>query len=170
MLNIINDILIISTGGTFNKRYNELTGELDIFNSIDSLNKFFEKSFKSTFSIKTIIDKDSLFINNYDRSEIVELIKKSNNFNKIIIIHGTDTMDETASFLNQHINDKKIVLTGSMCPFSISESESISNISMAIGFLNNSSLKNDIYISMHGLVDTFNCIIKDRKNGIFIKK
>ncbi|MCF6174009.1 MAG: asparaginase domain-containing protein, partial [Campylobacteraceae bacterium] len=88
---------------------------------------------------------------------------------KILVIHGTDTMDKTALFLEKNFNDKCIILTGSMVPFSISVTEATANISTAIGYLL-SCQRSEVYIAMHGLVDIHNKIFKNREIGVFQKK
>ncbi|MFK5882703.1 MAG: asparaginase domain-containing protein [Sulfurospirillum sp.] len=88
---------------------------------------------------------------------------------KILIIHGTDTMDKTAEFLEDKIKDKCIVLTGAMVPFSIDFVEATANISTAIGYMLNCE-KNGIYICMHGIVDIHNRVFKNREIGVFQKR
>jgi L-asparaginase len=171
-LNNNTDILIISTGGTFNKKYNKKTGNLDMNNKLNDISNLLTKSFKTTFNIKTIINKDSLNIDDTDRTLLLETIKKSKE-DKIIIIHGTDTMELSCNYISKHYstinNSKKIIFTGSMTPYSISKGESIANIAMAIGFLNNPYVKDNIFISMHGFVDLYSNITKDKTIGVFIK-
>ena len=59
-----NTILILNTGGTFNKIYNPIKGELEILSNNNLLNKIIENSFKNNLDIKVegIIYKDSLDI------------------------------------------------------------------------------------------------------------
>ena len=140
---IKSKITVINTGGTFNKRYNPITGELEV-------------------------PKDSLEMSDVDRELIVKTIKNSKNQN-IIIVHGTDTMDLTAKYLDEKIKDKTIILTGAMLPISINKVEATLNFSSAIGFLN-SDIKNDIYISMHGSVKNYKNLIKNRELGKFLEK
>ena len=144
---IKSKITVINTGGTFNKRYNPLSGELDVLN---------------------IISKDSLEMSDVDRELIVKTIKNCKNQN-IIIVHGTDTMDLTAKYLDEKIKDKTIILTGAMLPISINKIEATLNFSQAIGFLN-SNVKNGIYISMHGSVKNYKNLIKNRELGKFLEK
>jgi len=163
----MQEILIINTGGTFNKRYNPLKGQLQVpidGIAVENILKYF---YNLKYKIINIIHKDSLDIQDRDRQELVDTILKSPQ-HKILIIHGTDTMDKTAAFLDENIKDKCIVLTGAMVPFSIDTVEATSNISTAIGYLMQCS-KNAIYISMHGLVDIHNKIFKNREIGVFQK-
>ncbi|MBL0686776.1 MAG: asparaginase [Sulfurospirillum sp.] len=158
-------MLIINTGGTFNKKYNSLKGELEVSKDLQSLEKILKYFYNLEYKIKNIIHKDSLDIKLNDRKKIVEIIKNVSD-NKILIIHGTDTMNETAKFIAQHVDNKTILLTGAMIPFSIDNIEANANFSMSIGYLL-SSCQNGIYISMHGLIDIHNRVFKNREIGIF---
>lgn len=161
----MNTILLISTGGTFNKIYNPLTGNLDIDKNSNSVKTILKNTKIQNYHLKTIINKDSLDITKKDRKKLLKIIKKSK-YNKIIVIHGTDTMDKTAYFLDKYIKDKTIILTGSMIPFSINPIEATANLSFACGFMQQNN-KKDIYISMHGYIKNFKKLIKNKQKGIF---
>ncbi len=161
-------ITIINTGGTFNKKYNAIKGELEVQSNHNSLNKIIDICHNIDFEVLDIISKDSLDINNSDRKLIVETIKNCKNKN-IIIIHGTDTIDLTAQYIQNNSLSKNIILTASMIPMSIDENEATVNFSLALGFLN-SNFKEGVYLAMHGLVLLHNKLIKDRKLGKFIIK
>ena len=161
----MKDIFIINTGGTFNKRYNPLEGELEVPKDSIALEYILKYFYNLQYEIKNIIHKDSLDMQTSDRQEMVELIKNSSS-EKILIIHGTDTMDKTAEFLEKYINDKTILLTGAMVPCSIDSVEANANLSMALGYLLNCT-KNGIFIAMHGLVDEHKNVYKNRDIGVF---
>ncbi|MCK5294553.1 MAG: asparaginase [Arcobacteraceae bacterium] len=162
-----NKILIINTGGTFNKQYNLLNGKLEINKNnliIENiLNNIYYTNIKP--KIQGMIYKDSLDILEQDRKELVKVIKKSK-YKNIVIVHGTDTMDKTAIYLNKKIKNKKIVLVGAMQPFELEPIESTASLMMAIGFLN-TDVKNNIYISMSGIIAKHNKIKKNYKKGLF---
>ena len=157
-------ILIINTGGTFNKIYNPISGNLEI----DSSGKAIEtiaKSWLIDFKIINIIGKDSLDMIDSDREEIYRTIEESG-FHKIIIVHGTDTIDKTAKYLDELNLDKQIILTGAMVPFSINPIEATANLSSAYGYL--LILKeNRVYIAMNGKIDLCKRVIKNRGKGYF---
>lgn len=159
-------ITILNTGGTFNKRYNPLNGELEVASDDLALQDIIKYCYNIEFEIQNIISKDSLDMNDDDRKIIVEYIKNSNNEN-IIVIHGTDTMDLTALYLDENIKNKNIVLVGSMLPFSIEKVEATLNIAQAIGFLN-ARISNGVYISMHGSVKNYKNIYKNKEKGKFL--
>lgn len=161
-------ITVLNTGGTFNKRYNPLTGNLDVPNDNIALDKIIKSCPNISFDIKNIISKDSLDFTQEDRDFILENIKNSTS-DKIIIIHGTDTVDLTAKFIDGKIENKQIIFTGAMVPMSIDEVEATMNFSQAIGFLN-APIENGIYLSMHGSVIEHSKLKKDRSVGQFLLK
>ena len=161
-------ITVLNTGGTFNKRYNPITGQLEVPSDNIALDKIIKSCFNVEFDIKNIVSKDSLEFTDTDRETILENILNSTS-NKIIIIHGTDTVDLTAKFIEDKIQGKKIVFTGAMVPMSIDEVEATMNFSQAIGFLN-APIENGIYLSMHGSVIEHSKLKKDRSVGQFLLK
>jgi L-asparaginase len=161
-------VLILNTGGTFNKRYNPLKGELEVPSDNIALNSILNSCFNVDYEVKNIISKDSLDIDAYDRELIVQNIENSN-FDNIIIIHGTDTVDITASYLEQKITNKKIVLTGAMVPMSIEKVEATMNFSLALGFLS-ADVHDGIYLAMHGIVLEASKLIKNREEGKFLSQ
>ena len=165
---IKSKITVINTGGTFNKRYNPISGELEVPKDSLALDEIISYCYNIDFDVLNIISKDSLDMNDYDRELIVRTIKNCKNQN-IIIVHGTDTMDLTAKYLDEKIKDKTIVLTGAMLPISINKVEATLNFASAIGFLN-ANIKNGIYISMHGSVKNYKKLIKNREIGQFLEK
>ena len=159
-------VTIINTGGTFNKRYNPLKGELEVPTDNIALDKILSSCFNINYEVKNIISKDSLDINDRDRQVIVDCIKSSKNDN-FIIIHGTDTIDLSSKFIDNQVNDKNIIFTGAMVPMSINTVEATMNFSLALGFLN-ADIKNGIYIAMHGAVVEYSKLLKNRKEGKFL--
>ncbi len=161
-------ITVINTGGTFNKRYNPILGELEVPKDSLALDEIISYCYNIDFEVLNIISKDSLEMNDDDRELIVRTIKNCKNQN-IIIVHGTDTIDLTAKYLDEKVNDKTIILTGAMLPISINKVEATLNFSQAIGFFN-SNCENGIYISMHGSVKNYKKLIKNRELGKFLEK
>ena len=156
------NIAILTTGGTFDKIYFDANSEYSIGEPcISSI--LDEGNVTSEFSIKSILKKDSLDINQKER----ELIKKSViecEEEKIIIIHGTDTMVETAKFL-EGIKDKTIVLTGSMQPARFKKTDAIFNSGFA--FAAALSLENGVYIAMNGKIFNSSNVRKNIDLGRF---
>ncbi|MGB5794069.1 asparaginase domain-containing protein [Poseidonibacter sp.] len=161
-------LTVINTGGTFNKRYNPIKGQLEVPSDNIALDKILKSCHNVEIEVKNVVSKDSLDMNDDDRNIIVQSIKDSQSEN-IIIIHGTDTVDLTAAFIEENINDKKIVFTGAMVPMSIDEVEATMNFSLALGFLS-ADVQNGIYLAMHGIVVNHKNLLKDRKAGKFLLK
>lgn len=158
-------ILIISTGGTFNKVYNPINGELVIDEESKALEKIADK-WLCKFECINMIGKDSLEITNRDRLLLLATINNSE-YNDIIVTHGTDTLDLTAEYLADAEIDKRIVLTGSMVPYSIDPVEATANLASSFGYLQ--TLQDDgVYIAIHGLFGSYDKIIKDKIKGKFI--
>jgi len=159
-------ILIINTGGTFNKVYNPITGKLEIETTGEALQNI-EKSWLTKLDYINIIGKDSLEMNSEDREKIIKEIK-STKANNIIIIHGTDTIDKTAHSISKEYFNKLIVLTGAMVPYSINPIESALNLASAYGFIQASD-KSGVYISMNGIIKDYKRVVKNKEKGYFEK-
>jgi len=157
-------LLIINTGGTFNKVYNPVNGLLEVDTKGDALRSITSK-WGCDIEIIDIIGKDSLDISNHDRLELLATISQSD-FHHILIVHGTDTMDITAEYLNEGDLEKCIMLTGTMVPFSIDPVEATANLCSAYGYMS-AMHKEGIYISMNGVIDTYDKVKKDRSKGKF---
>ena len=162
---MMEKILILNTGGTFNKRYNPLKGELEVPKDSLALDGILRYCNNTSYELLNIIHKDSLEMTEEDRELIVKTIQSSS-CRKVLIVHGTDTMDVTATFLALHIKDKIITLTGAMVPFSIDTVEATCNFMMALGDVMRNEEKG-VYIAMHGIVAPHASIYKNREKGIF---
>ena len=157
-------MLILNSGGTFNKRYNKIEGTLDV--PYD--NKAIEQILKSTHGIYNqagVVYKDSLEMTFEDRKMIANIISESEE-KTFIIIHGTDTMHLTAEFLSEVFDDRVIIITGAMKPFEIDNIEATLNLGIAIGF-SHAKPQNDVYITMNGVLAPWNKIEKNRALGRF---
>ncbi|MDC0933198.1 asparaginase domain-containing protein [Arcobacteraceae bacterium] len=159
-------ITIINTGGTFNKRYNPLNGRLEVPVDNIALDKIMSSCHNIEFTVHNIISKDSLDMTDTDRQIITDTVVESKD-DKIIIIHGTDTVDLTSAFLKKQELNKKIVFTGAMVPMSINEVEATMNFSLSLGFLS-ADVKDGIYLAMHGVVVDASKLVKDRTKGQFL--
>lgn len=158
---------IINTGGTFNKRYDPIEGALTIDSTGDCIKKAMAHCYKNhTYTLHTIIQKDSLDFTDTDRDALFATIESCGD--NVLIIHGTDTMKKSCRHVAQKLGNisQKIVFTGSMYPCYMQNDEAVFNFSSALGALN--CLQNSgIFIAMHGLVLPFEAIEKDYVNGKF---
>ena len=161
-------IKIFSTGGTFDKEFNEITGEL--FFKKTQLYELLEMGrAKLDVKIETLMMVDSLKMSDNERQYIVDKCKKEKT-HKIIITHGTDTMVKTAELLAKQIKDKTIILTGAMIPIKFGSSDGLFNLGSAMSFIQ--VLEPGIYITMNGRYFNWNNVRKNKTQGIFerIKK
>lgn len=158
-------IQIFITGGTFDKDYNYITGEL--FFKDTHLPKMLNRG-RCTLDIdvKTLMMIDSLEMTEEDRAIIAHNCRRSKT-DQIIITHGTDKIVETAEFLAQSdIKDKTIVLTGAMIPYAFgTSSDGFFNLGSALAFVQ--SLPSGVYIAMNGRYFTSSNVRKNKKTGFF---
>ncbi len=162
-------LTIINTGGTFNKIYDPIKGDLTIPKDNIALHKALKYISKNhEFDITGVVYKDSLEMSNSDREIIYNHIKCAK-YNRVIVIHGTDTMDITAKYIDDRLKSdsikKSIVLTGAMVPLSIDPIDATSNLSFAIASIPHTD--KGVYISMHGLCLPYDKIVKNRLLGVF---
>ena len=161
----MNKIRIIMTGGTFDKHYDELTGALTFKDS--HLPEILNNS-RCTLPLELEINelKDSLEMDDEDRDKIVSSCRECRE-DRIIIIHGTDTMTITAEQLARETPEKTIVLTGAMIPYAIRNSDALINFGFALCAVQMS--EPGVYIAMNGQLFTAGRVVKDRGKGGFEK-
>ena len=158
-------IQLFITGGTIDKTYNELTGEL----GFDALHSHLPKMLKQARCSRDIRCEqlfllDSLEMTAQHRQEILQHCQSCDS-DMILISHGTDTMAETAALLASHIDNKTIILFGAMIPFTIKGSDALFNLGTAIAAVQQSPL--GCYISMNGKVFDALKVSKNRQQGVF---
>ena len=157
-------MLVLNTGGTFNKRYNPITGELEVPMDNYALERMMV-DFTQKPPLSGVVYKDSLEIDIADRKMIADIIFHSSE-KEFVLIHGTDTMEITAEFLSEIFEDRVIVLTGAMKPFEVDEVEASLNYGMALGFAMGCK-ENGVYICMNGYVKPWDQIRKNKALGRF---
>lgn len=157
-------MLILNSGGTFNKRYNPINGELEVPYDNYAIEKILE-SYNAEYNLAGVVYKDSLEMDINDRKMLANIIMESSD-DTFIIVHGTDTMHVSAEFLDEVFDDRQIILVGAMNPFEINELESTLNLGLAIGY-SKGSKENGVYICMNGHIELWNKIVKNRSKGKF---
>lgn len=156
-------IRIFVTGGTFDKEYNELSGEL-FFKDTHIQDLLLLGRSRLDLSIRTLMLIDSLEMTDADRNVIVESCKRCTE-DKIVITHGTDTMTTTAGILAHEIKDKTIILTGAMIPFKFGSSDGLFNLGSALAFAQ--SLPHGVYVAMNGRYFNWDSVRKNKQTGFF---
>ena len=156
-------IRIFVTGGTFDKEYNELNGELYFKDT--HLNDLLELGRnKVTVVITTLMLIDSLEMTSKDRDAILQQCISCSG-DKIIITHGTDTMTETAKVLANNMSNKTIVLTGAMIPIKFGSSDGLFNLGSALAFVQ--TLAHGVYVAMNGRYFNWDNVRKNKTTGRF---
>ncbi len=156
-------IRILITGGTIDKEYDPLSGELT-FSKSHLSNMLNQVRCKVRLNLEEVMLKDSLQMKGEDREDI---LKKCLNCleNKIIVTHGTDTMVETARVLGDKLRGKTVVLVGAMIPYAFGASDALFNLGSAFSAVQ--ALPQGVYITMNGRIFHWDNVRKNKESGEF---
>ena len=156
-------IALFITGGTFDKEYDEFNEKL-----------YFKKSHVKEMlgigrslvpaRITTLMLKDSLAMTDLDRDVIVRACQSCKEA-RIVITHGTGTMEDTARYLAVRVTGKTLVLTGAMTPYQFGSSDGLFNLGCALAFAQ--VLGEGVYVAMNGIPFDWDNVRKNRKEGRF---
>jgi len=156
-------IRLLVTGGTFDKEYNEIEGKL-FFKETHVKEMLTQARSRLGIEIRTIMMVDSLEMSDADRELILKHCVTAEE-KKILITHGTDTMEVTARLLGEAIRDKTIVLTGAIVPYKFGSSDGLFNLGSALAFVQ--TLPPGVYVAMNGRYFPWDRVRKNRKTGEF---
>jgi len=156
-------IKLLITGGTVDKQYNPLNGEL-VFVKTHLPEMIEQAKNKVDIELEVLMLKDSLDMNDNDRAMILEKCNETKE-ERILITHGTDTMVETAQVLGKSISNKTIVLTGAMVPFSFGKTDALFNLGTALASVQ--ILSNGVFIAMGGKIFPWDNVRKNKEIGEF---
>jgi L-asparaginase len=156
-------IRIIATGGTFDKEYNELTGELFFKDTHIGDMLRLGRSYLDV-TVETLMMIDSLEMTDADRDRILARCREVPE-ERIVITHGTDTMEHTAATLGRALAGKTVVLTGAMVPYKFGSSDGMFNLGTAVAFAQ--TLPEGVYVAMNGRCFPWHSVRKNRKKGVF---
>lgn len=154
---------IIVTGGTFDKHYDAIKGELTFKES--HLPAILEQS-RITIPVSLEINQliDSLNMQDEHRQRVLASCRAAPE-SCIVVIHGTDTMAETARVVGEAGLAKTIVFTGAMIPYSVQGSDALFNLGFALAAAQ--LLPHEVYIAMHARVFGWKEVRKNREDGVF---
>jgi L-asparaginase len=156
-------IKILITGGTFDKEYDELNGKLFFKDThLPELLKLGRSNLSA--QVRTLMMVDSLEMTEADR-ELIMSHCRSCEEDKIVITHGTDTMEVTAKKLGEANLDKTIVITGAMIPIKFGSSDGLFNLGSALAFVQ--TLPKGVYVAMNGKYFIWNNVRKNKASGVF---
>lgn len=156
-------IRILVTGGTFDKEYDERTGQL-FFKDTHVAEMLRLGRCRAEVTIRTVMMMDSLEMSEADRALIVQNCAQAQE-DRILITHGTDTMVETAAAIADAVPGKTVVLTGAMIPYAFGSSDGLFNLGSALSFAQ--VLPAGVYIAMNGKWFPWNEVRKNRERGEF---
>jgi len=161
-------VRIFITGGTFDKEYNELTGQL-YFTDTHLHDLLQMGRCRVPVEIRTLMMIDSLEMTEEDRELIVYQCNHCEE-DHIVITHGTDTMAETAAVLAKKLQptNKTIVLTGAMIPIKFGSSDGLFNLGSALAF--SQTLPPGVYVAMNGRYFHWDNVRKNKETGVFEEK
>ncbi|ALU91385.1 asparaginase protein [Herbaspirillum rubrisubalbicans M1] len=154
---------IIATGGTFDKHYDEIAGQLG-FDQSHLPDVIARARITTEVCLETLRLLDSLEMQDADRQRVLQACQASPQ-QAIVIVHGTDTMQQTAQVLGPALSDKTVVLTGAMIPYEIANSDALFNFGFACGVAQ--VLPPGVYVAMNGRIFAWNKVAKNRSAGVF---
>lgn len=156
-------IRIFITGGTFDKEYNMLNGQLYFKDT--HMTELLEKGRnKFPVEIRTLMMIDSLEMTDEDRALIAYQCEQCDE-DKIVITHGTDTMNKTARVLAEKVTNKTIVITGAMIPIKFGSSDGLFNLGSSLAFVQ--TLPPGVYVVMNGRYFNWDNVRKNKQTGVF---
>lgn len=157
---------ILATGGTFDKHYDEINGKLSFADShLPEVLKRARLTVPAELEVCMLMD--SLEMDDSHRQTILQACLRAPE-SAIVIIHGTDTMRETAEVLGAAGLNKTIVFTGAMIPYEIANSDAFFNLGFACAAAQ--LLPAGCHVAMNGRVFAWNDVQKNRAAGVFVNK
>ncbi|MBL9213877.1 MAG: asparaginase [Opitutaceae bacterium] len=158
-------IRVIATGGTIDKVYFDAASAYEVGEpQVGPV--FRESNVTFEFVVESVLQKDSLAMTDEDRALIRRRVEAAPE-RLILITHGTDTMTQTAAWL-EGLPDKVVVFTGSMQPARFRDSDAVFNLGCAVGALQ--VLPPGVYIAMNGRVSPAGAVRKNREQRRFEPK
>lgn len=158
-----NSIRLFVTGGTFDKEYDEIGGRL-YFKDTHVPEMLRLGRCGVPVDLRTLMMIDSLEMQDEDRQLILKSCCTAKE-DRIVITHGTDTMENTAHVLGEAKLAKTIVLTGAMVPYKFGSSDGLFNLGSALAFAQ--TLPHGVYVAMNGRCFNWDNVHKDRRTGEF---
>ncbi len=159
-------ICVFITGGTFDKEYDEINGRL-YFQDSHVPEMLTRSRCCLDVNVDTLMMVDSLEMTAADRQLIVEQCRRTPE-TRIVITHGTDTMEDTARALASQVPGKTVVLTGALVPYKFGSSDGLFNLGSALAYVR--TLPAGVYVAMNGRCFDAADVRKNRQTGFFETK
>lgn len=163
------DVIIVTTGGTIEKTYDEFDGSLE--NRGTSIKNRILSKLRLPYTniqVHPLLSKDSLFMDDTDRELICQTLALETKKNApIVVLHGTDTMAQSAQYCFDRIKNLvvPVVFTGAMIPMGFDDSDAIQNVTEAL--LSAKLLKPGFYISFHNQIFEVPHVQKNKEKRTF---
>lgn len=162
-------IAIISTGGTIEKTYDELSGVLA--NHVSVLDVMLAGLTLEGITVERVplMKKDSLDMTPEDHARIAEQAQEAaTRTDGVVVVHGTDRLhvsgDQTYRL---GVPASPIVFTGAMRPYELRNTDATQNLTEAL--LAVQLLAPGVYAVLHNRVLRFPGVEKDRARGTFVQ-
>lgn len=129
-------VIIITTGGTIEKTYDESDGSLE--NRQSTVKEMILSHLRLPYTeieVYSVLSKDSLYMTDEDRHLLLLSIKNHlTHKTPIVVLHGTDTMDVSAKFCFEQIGTPSVpvVFTGAMKPLGFMDTDAMQNVTEAL--------------------------------------
>lgn len=159
----LSPIRILATGGTLDKEYNKLSGEL-VFTRSHLAEILDQARVRVPVTIETVMLKDSLHMDAADREAILARCLAAPE-ERLIVTHGTDTLAETARLLGAKLTGKTVVLVGAMIPYSFGGSDAMFNLGCAVAAVQ--ACPPGVWVTMNGRIFPHDDVRKDKAAGDF---
>jgi L-asparaginase len=156
-------IRVFITGGTFDKTYDEISGQL-LFRDTHIHEMLQLGRCRLDLAVRTLMMVDSLEMTDADRQLVLENCRSAAE-ERIVVTHGTDTMTDTARVLGEARLPRTIVLTGAMVPYAFGSSDGLFNLGSALSFVQ--ALPHGVFVAMNGRCFAWDDVAKNRELGIF---
>ena len=157
---------IIVTGGTFDKRYDAIKGELT-FSETHLPGLLEQARVKLPLAVDIRLLIDSLQMTDAHRQQVLAACRESAE-RSIVVVHGTDTMVETAQVVGRAALDKTVVFTGAMVPYSVQGSDAPFNLGFALAA--SLTLPAGAYVAMNAKIFGWDDVMKDKAEGTFKRR
>ena len=163
-------VALISTGGTIEKTYDELSGVLK--NAVSVLDVMLASlDFRGVDIVRVpLMNKDSLQMTAEDHTLIAQTAAAMAEAHAgVVIVHGTDRLATTGDrIVALGEPSVPIVLTGAMRPYQLRNTDAVQNLTEAL--LSVQLLPGGVYVSMHNVVLRFPGVVKDAQLGTFVRR
>lgn len=167
--NSTRDVIIITTGGTIEKTYDEFDGSLE--NRGTTIKNRILAKLRLPYThiiVDSLMSKDSLYMDDNDRELLYQAVKRDiAKKAPIVVLHGTDTMALSAQYCFDRIKEigVAVVFTGAMIPMGFDDTDATQNVTEAL--LAAKLLEPGFYISFHNQIFKVPHVQKNKQKRTF---